>query len=287
MKFAGTPAGTVIVAGVPGSTVILKSCTGAVLLALWVWVPGAVTEILFDIAPGAVNGVAGAVGVRLAVMVIEAPEFNVPMLHVTVELTAVPQLPWLAEIELNVAPDKGSESVTMILLVGSPLLTTVYVNATWLPTPKVAGGTGAVAVTTKLPIGPSLLTNASALVPFKELWKAATTGKLVEAVSPVTYVPLWESTAMPVPMSVPFPPRYVEYPGHLTGGLAPGLELQTVVVSIRTTNASSPPPEAACTGVPDSTDDGKSAEFVQPATSAPPTLSVAIDVPASAAVPPR
>lgn len=93
VKFAGTPAGTVIVAGVPGSTVILKSCTGAVLLAVWVWVPGAVTEMLFDIAPGAVSGVAGAVGVRLAVMVIEAPEFNVPILHVTIELTAVPQLP--------------------------------------------------------------------------------------------------------------------------------------------------------------------------------------------------
>ena len=76
-------------------------------------------------APGAVNGVAGAVGVRFTVTVMDAPEFRVPILHVTLELTAVPQLPWLVEIELNVAPDEGSESVTMILLVGSPLLTTV------------------------------------------------------------------------------------------------------------------------------------------------------------------
>ena len=125
MKFAGTPAGTVIEDGVPGSTTTLKSWTGAVLLAVWVCVPGAVTEMLFDIALGEVNGVAGAVGVKSTVTVIDAPEFSVPILHVTVELTAVPQLPWLTEIELNVATDEGSESVAMILLVGSPLLTTV------------------------------------------------------------------------------------------------------------------------------------------------------------------
>ena len=122
MKFAGTPAGTVIDDGVPGSTAILKSCTGAVLLADWVGAPGAVTEILFDRAPGATDGVDGAVGVRFTVMVMEAPEFRVPILHVTVEVTAVPQLPWDVEIESNVPPDAGKESVTMILLVGSPLL---------------------------------------------------------------------------------------------------------------------------------------------------------------------
>lgn len=122
--------------------------------------------MLFDIAPGDVNGVTGAVGVRSTVTVIDAPEFSVPILQVTVEPTAVPQLPCVVEMESNVASDEGSESVTMMLLVGSPLLTTVYVKVTWLPTPMVVGAVG---VITKLPMGPSLVTNASGLAPFREL----------------------------------------------------------------------------------------------------------------------
>ena len=125
MKFAGTPAGTVTDEGVPGSTAILKSSTGTVLLAVCCALPGAVTERLFDRFPGDVSGVADAVGVRFTVMVTEAPEFNVPILQITVEVKAVPQLPWLVEIELKVAPDRGRASVTMTLLTGSKLLTSV------------------------------------------------------------------------------------------------------------------------------------------------------------------
>ena len=81
--------------------------------------------MLFDKLPGAVNGLADGVGVRFTVMVVEAPEFRAPILHVTVGGTAAPQLPCDVVMELNVAPDAGSESVTTMPLVGSPLFMSV------------------------------------------------------------------------------------------------------------------------------------------------------------------
>jgi hypothetical protein len=96
-----------------------------VLLAVTVCAPGALAAILLDRPPGDVNGVVCAVGVRLTVIVAVPPEFSVPMLHVTVELTTVPQLPTVVVIELNVAPVDGSASVTMIPLVASPALMSV------------------------------------------------------------------------------------------------------------------------------------------------------------------
>jgi hypothetical protein len=118
VKTAGTPAGTVAVAG---ETVRPKSFT--VTLALAVAKSDCPTKAeallpkLTD-APGRVGGT----GVTITVTVAVAPAFSVPMLHSTVLFVGEPQVPGLAVAETKLAPDAGKKSVKVTPFVNSPLL---------------------------------------------------------------------------------------------------------------------------------------------------------------------
>src|SRR5271165_3208726 len=116
VKTAGTPAGTVAVAG---ATLRLKSLTVTLVLAVANNDCPTNAEPLFPkitVPPGKV----GATGVTITVTVAVAAEFSVPMLHNTVLLAGAPQVPGLAAAETKVAPDAGKKSVKVTPLVNSP-----------------------------------------------------------------------------------------------------------------------------------------------------------------------
>ena len=121
VKIAGTPAGTVDVAG---ATLMLKSFTVTLALdeAFIVWPTNAWP--LFPkliVLPGKV----GTTGVTITVTVAVAAAFSVPMLHNTVLLVGAPQVPGLAVAETKVSPDGGKKSVKVTPLVNSPLFVMV------------------------------------------------------------------------------------------------------------------------------------------------------------------
>src|SRR5271165_6013792 len=103
VKTAGTPAGTVAVAG---STLRLKSLTVTLVLAVASTDCPTNAEPLF---PRIVEppGNVGASGVTITVTVALAAAFSVPMLHNTVLLVGEPQVPGLALADTKVAPDAG------------------------------------------------------------------------------------------------------------------------------------------------------------------------------------
>ena len=70
-------------------------------------------------------GMVGAAGVRITVMVAVAAALSVPMLHSTVWLTALPQVPGLAVAETKLAPAAGKLSTKVTPLVNSPLFVIV------------------------------------------------------------------------------------------------------------------------------------------------------------------
>ena len=86
------------------------------------------------------DGVVGAVGIKITVMVAVASEFSVPTLQRTVPPLADPQVPGLEVADTKLAvPVAGRKSVKVTLLVASPVLVSVYWNVIWLPTPTGEG----------------------------------------------------------------------------------------------------------------------------------------------------
>src|ERR1700693_500652 len=105
--------------------------------------------------------------------------------------------------------------------------------------------------TSVAPFADSLVTNASC-GPSSPGAAAIVFGKLADVVEPVTYASPAASTAMPRPLSLPPPPRYVEYTSD-----APDAENLV-------TNAfcAEVPPSAPCSGLCT----GKSADLASPVT---------------------
>jgi hypothetical protein len=170
---AGAPATTVAVFG---ETSMAKSVTLALALAVAVGVEPKDNWALFDNVPA-------VVGVRLTVIEVVCPAFSAPRLQTRVAgLVFSMQFPGTVP---SVPPVR--KSVKIALDTKSPEFMMVYLKATVLPTPTIAGVTVAAAEKIRVPSGPSLLTKASVPVPFLRLpWKAAAVGKSAEAVSPAT-----------------------------------------------------------------------------------------------------
>ena len=121
VKTAGTPAGTVAVAG---ATASVKSFTVTLALAVANSDCPTKAEALLPkltVPPGNV----GATGVTITVTVAVAAALRVPMLHRTVLFVGAPQVPGLAVAETKVAPAAGRKSVKVTPFVNSPLLVMV------------------------------------------------------------------------------------------------------------------------------------------------------------------
>jgi hypothetical protein len=125
VKTAGTPAGTVAVAG---DAVMLKSFTVTLALDGNVNCPTAAWPLFPKLTgpPGKV----GATGVTITVTVAVAAVFRVPMLHRIVLFVGAPHVPGLAAAETKVAPEAGKKSVKVMPLVNSPLFVMVYAKLT-------------------------------------------------------------------------------------------------------------------------------------------------------------
>src|SRR5579872_3484194 len=116
VKTAGTPAGTVAVAGV---AVILKSFTVTLALAeASIDCPTKAWPLFPKLTGPPGNG--GATGVTITVTVAFAAALRVPMLHNTVLLVGEPQVPGLAVAETKLAPVAGKKSMNVTPLVNSP-----------------------------------------------------------------------------------------------------------------------------------------------------------------------